>query len=75
MGASSSSSSSKSPAWYPGEPSADVSLGHGYCYYGDAHSSGKKVERNIATLPVVELVGMKVRVTTRNDRIFALDFA
>lgn len=117
MGAS--SSSSKSPAWYPGEPSANNVA----CYYGDASSQppllvgshdgsqlsitvegkralttitttapppaarepaadtvgispanpssadmfatdltaqGKRVERNINTLPVFELAGMKV---------------
>lgn len=117
MGAS--SSSSKSPAWYPGEPSANIA-----CYYGDASSQppllvgshdgsqlsttvegkralttmattapsppaarepaadtvgdspanpsstnmfvtdltaqGQRVERNINTLPVFELEGMKV---------------
>eukprot|EP00752_Nemacystus_decipiens_P007234 g6475.t1 len=34
MGVSSSTSASKSPAWYPGEPSADVLSGH-QCYYGE----------------------------------------
>lgn len=38
MGASSSTSSSEGPAWYPGEPSADVLLGHEN-YYGGGDAS------------------------------------
>lgn len=137
MGASSSTSASKSLAWYPGEPSADVLAGHDECYYyGDepsrpSHFKGggddtqlsitadegkrtggaapttttastaeresvadrvgvgsspsdpssankvaidfkadtKRVERDINTLPVVELAGMKVGA--RSDRILS----